>query len=642
MTFTVHRIIRPTLPLGALVPAVLWLTGCQHPITARKVSAQQSYRESTVSALSQNDYSAETRIVLHRFNLEERFHKEPAETLQWLHEKARTDDRVDLLFALAELSYLHGDNLLRNAPYGANAVPPPAQDYFLCSTLYAHMFLVSHGRERQDLFDPRVRTAVSLYNRSLARGFMRPGDSSGTVDLSSRVRQLPPGPVQVEFSQPGLAWDLSGIDHFVSADDYVVRGLTVRNQQSGLGAPLIGIGTLKGRAQIANRVPAAVYLRVPGDVRQWSAGEAKVGLELYSGYDRPDFAFGGHTLPLRADITTTLAHALNDDSLWGLDRAQFLSSVQKVKTGVYPIQPYVTGRVPVVFVHGTASSPIWWAEMWNTLLADPVLSVRCQFWNYVYNSGNPVPYSAALFREALTDSITRHDPEGKDPALRQMVVIGHSQGGLLTKMAVTNTGDQLWQALTDKPFAEVKLNEEQRRLIQRSYFVEALPFVTRAVFISTPHRGSYRTSSFVRRIASWLVKLPSDVVHLKDTVKRIEKEVTFRIKVEGAPTSLDSMSTRNPVILTLADIPPAPGVTSHSIIAVKGDDPPEEGNDGVVEYKSAHVGYVKSELVVRSGHSCQDKPVTIEEVRRILLEHLASLPPAATTPAGDTGAAPTK
>jgi uncharacterized protein YggU (UPF0235/DUF167 family) len=201
-------------------------------------------------------------------------------------------------------------------------------------------------------------------------------------------------------------------------------------------------------------------------------------------------------------------------------------------------------------------------------------------------------------------------------------------------MAVTNTGDRLWQALTDRPFAEVKLNDEQRRLIQRCYFLEALPFVTRTVFISTPHRGSYLTSSFVRRMASWLVSLPSDIVHFKDTVSRIERDVTFRIKVESAPTSLDSMSTRNPVMLTLADIPPAPGVTSHSIIAVKGDGPPDKGNDGVVEYTSAHVGYVKSELVVRSGHSCQDKPVTIEEVRRILLEHLAGLPPAAATPAG--------
>jgi len=89
------------------------------------------------------------------------------------------------------------------------------------------------------------------------------------------------------------------------------------------------------------------------------------------------------------------------------------------------------------------------------------------------------------------------------------------------------------------------------------------------------------------------------------------------------PTSLDSMSPKNKTLMVLADIPIEPGVTSHSIIAVKGDGDPTEGNDGVVEYKSAHLDGVKSEFIVRSERSCQEHSFTIEEVRRILLEHLA-------------------
>ena len=67
-------------------------------------------------------------------------------------------------------------------------------------------------------------------------------------------------------------------------------------------------------------------------------------------------------------------------------------------------------------------------------------------------------------------------------------------------------------------------------------------------------------------------------------------------------------------------VPPAVG---HSIIAVKGGGPNPDGDDGVVEYKSAHIEGVESELVVSSAHSCQDHPDTIDEVRRIVLEHLA-------------------
>jgi hypothetical protein len=81
------------------------------------------------------------------------------------------------------------------------------------------------------------------------------------------------------------------------------------------------------------------------------------------------------------------------------------------------------------------------------------------------------------------------------------------------------------------------------------------------------------------------------------------------------------MDKSNPFVQTLSGLPIAPGVRVHSIIAVKGSGPPEQGNDGVVEYKSAHLEGVESELVVRSNHSTQSTPETIEEVRRILYKH---------------------
>jgi hypothetical protein len=67
-------------------------------------------------------------------------------------------------------------------------------------------------------------------------------------------------------------------------------------------------------------------------------------------------------------------------------------------------------------------------------------------------------------------------------------------------------------------------------------------------------------------------------------------------------------------------------VKAHSIVSIDGDDQPPKGGDGVVKYTSAHVDYVESEYVVRSYHSCLDNPATIEEVRRILHEHLKQLP----------------
>jgi len=75
-----------------------------------------------------------------------------------------------------------------------------------------------------------------------------------------------------------------------------------------------------------------------------------------------------------------------------------------------------------------------------------------------------------------------------------------------------------------------------------------------------------------------------------------------------------------------APTPIAPGVHAHSIIAIKTGVIAPGANDGVVQYDSAHLDDIDSELIVKSAHSCQGNPHTIAEVRRILLAHLAANP----------------
>ena len=96
-----------------------------------------------------------------------------------------------------------------------------------------------------------------------------------------------------------------------------------------------------------------------------------------------------------------------------------------------------------------------------------------------------------LLRETLTGALAHLDPEGKDPALRRMVLIGHSQGGLLVKMQAISSGDRIWNVVARKPLAELQLSDATRDLLQRGLFVEPLPGVSRVVFICTPHRGSF-------------------------------------------------------------------------------------------------------------------------------------------------------
>ena len=128
-----------------------------------------------------------------------------------------------------------------------------------------------------------------------------------------------------------------------------------------------------------------------------------------------------------------------------------------------------------MLVHGTASSPARWAELINELENDPRFWEHYEIWLFIYNTGNPIAYSAMLLRDALTKAVADLDPEGKDPGFKQMVVIGHSQGGLLTKMTVIDTGMHLWPFSV--PPEQLTVSAETRELLIRALIFKPLPFV---------------------------------------------------------------------------------------------------------------------------------------------------------------------
>ena len=150
----------------------------------------------------------------------------------------------------------------------------------------------------------------------------------------------------------------------------------------------------------------------------------------------------------------------------------------------------------------------------------------------------------------------------------------------------------------------------------------------RVVFIATPHRGSYLSSGLARRLARRLVSLPGAMVSRGKEMLLLTSGSDVGKFLRGRmPTSLDGMSPKNPGLLAMAEISVVPSVKAHSIIPVLGEGDYHQGRDGVVSYQSAHVDYVESEFIVRSKHSCLNQPAAIEEMRRILLEHLKELPP---------------
>ena len=566
----------PSLGLAALL-----LAGCAAPIGADRVTTRQAYEQVDANALRTGKPSGETVSILHRYDLDRLASRQPDEAVRQLHQKAVATGDRDLLFALAELSYVAGEQIRRSVkPWD----PRDARDYYLGSAVYAWMFLFGEGKDSPTrAFDRRFREACDFYNYGLGLALTGRRSTNAVVHLESARRRLPVGDIELRLGQNELASRLSQCEQILLADQFRVRGLSVRNREAGVGAPLIAVWPTDPTLRWRRSVPATVLLRLQGSLADLAAGRSAAALELYSPLEDTNVMIGPAKVPLETDLTTYIAYNLNQSTIWKFGKLGFLAPAEVFPSQLILNQSYDPDRIPVVFVHGTFSSPVTWAEMANSLSADPVLRQRYQIWSFIYASGNPLVRSVADLRAALTAEVQRRDPEGTNAALRQMVIIGHSQGGLLTKGTAINTGDRVWSQFSTNRWEDLKISDAQRKEVRRLLFLEPLPFVRRVVFIATPHRGSYLSSSLARRLAQRFVSLPSAMVSRgKDAMRLTEGSSAGNFFRGKLPTSLDSMSPKNPALLAMADVPVAPSIKAHSIIPVLGSGDYHKGRDGVV------------------------------------------------------------
>ena len=509
----------------------------------------------------------------------------------------------------------------------------------MAAAIYAYAFLFPDDpAQRPDGFDPRLRTASDLYNRGLTSGFAS-ADRSRVVLRSGRYA-LPFGTIDVTYDAATARWGNLTLVDFTPADELQIKGLQNRYRQRGIGAPLAADApkrTEEKGFQVAPevKVPVTALLRIDLSRQDLAEGHLRGTIDVYPAFEPSTITIHGQSVPLEADTSAAFAYGLSDPEIWRSEFGGFLSGdyFDKNRFPIDGLEPYRPGQIPVIFIHGTASSSGRWADLVNDLQSDPVIRDHFQFWWFSYTTGNPTPFSALRLRTAIGEAVHELDPQGKDPALRQIVLIGHSQGGLLAKMLVIDSGSRLWNAMSNKPLDQLQVSAQTRDLLRRAAFVTPVPEVRRVIFIATPQHGSFVAGSTIGQLAGRLVRLPEGMLTaLGEAAGGNPDAVRFSPGLAGFG-SVWSMSPDNPALQALAAIPISPKVSAHSIIAVQGDGPIETGDDGVVTYKSAHIDGVASELVVRSGHSVQGDPRTVAEVRRILLLHLAQACPQGCVPA---------
>ena len=621
---TRHR-ISPIYGFLILAVFFLVLSGCATPVGVRYLDLRQAARDLNASILSGDSPSPYTTQILNRANLAGRFRAQPEEVLAELHRAIPTATEEDRLFALSELSYTYAS---RGGP----------KRYFLASAVYAYAFLYpKEGRNPPDGSDPRVRIAMDLYNMSLPQALTT--DDGLRVEITSGSHELPFGRMEVSVDRDDFRWGSFELTEFIQTAQLSVRGLRNDYRWPGIGAPLVAsLKEMEGvaipaysRIPPALRLPVTLFLRIDKVEDVIRTGKATGRFELYTTGKATTVTIGNRVVPLEYDLTPALAYTLEGSKSYGFELKGLFSgeySVIKgrarVEDGIFLMAPYRPGRIPVVFIHGTASSPARWAEMFNELQNDRNLWGHYQFWLFTYNTGNPILYSGGILIEGLKSVTREFDPEGKDPAMKKMVIIGHSQGGLLTKLTAVDSGNAFWANVTSTPFNEINVLPETKKLLKGSLFYERLPFVKRVVFISTPQKGSYVAGGWIGKLAGKMISLPGHLLNPLQEVLAHDPQAAARFSIKNIPKSTDNMDPKNPFIKAISSLSIAQGIYAHSIIPVANPDAPKEKwTDGVVKYESAHIEGVASELIIKnSGHSAQDTPEAIEEVRRILIENL--------------------
>jgi pimeloyl-ACP methyl ester carboxylesterase len=604
---------------GLLIAAALafFAVGCSQ-ITARDAYVRNAIRDhwERVQATSP-DLSETTCAVLAGHGLLEEALVDPECAARELEPRIGAEPNTEGMVALAELSYQTGLRHQTFDPFGAIA-------WYRDAATLASLALADPGATQ-------LAGAVRIHNQALTR-LIR-------VAQSSRVRGGRMWrDVLVEYG-----FVIDGSSHFLDptriADlrltgDLRVTGMNHVYHTNGLGVPVVAhrivdpANSADAQDQFLPRELRAAATAVVVAEGGFAGGEWRRGptrLHLIDPFEADIVTVGDRPVRIASDRTSPLAMQVARGQLAALQWVGLFSSSFNrvgVDAGLYMLTPYARGKIPVVFVHGLFSSPEAWVQTINELRNSPELAGRYQFWMFMYPTGEPIPRSALQLRESLARVRDSFDPEHTDQALDQMVVVGHSMGGVLAKTTVQNTGLELWNAVINVPHDQFKAPEDLRRQLDKVLIFEPVPFVRRVVFIATPHRGSPMADSLFGRAVSGLVSRPAD---LEERIREIEAlngpGVVSQELRNRELNSIANLKTTSPILLALDRIPIDPSVDYHSIIPMING---TMNTDGVVPYRSSRLDGAKSEFILPGTHLSQDDPRVTSELRGILLEHAST------------------
>ena len=592
--------------------------------------------------------SQRTALLLRRYDLEQANLRSPDQVILWLHQLTQNQPSLEEVHALAELAE-------KQARWSTSMGDTTrATRMYSTAIIHAYQFLFDSDLNiARNAYDPQFRSICDIYNRSLEALLRQILIDEKFGHGYEAVLGTTEQGVQLKVQVDGR-WKDQSFERFELVSDYEVSGFENEYRTYGLGAPLIAVrksgleedDALEKHYPPELTIPLTAFLHLqPRDEADLVTADGNAGpdqhkiqtavLTLYDPLEKTYARAENTTVPLESNITTPLAYGLKNPLVnKGLLATASLLDAEFAPEayGMFMVEPYDPKKIPVVMVHGLWDGPATWAHMINDLAATRELHDNYQFWFYSYPTAQPFWVSANKFRKDLQAIRAEVDPQRANPAMDEMVLVGHSMGGLISTLQTIDSGDRFWNIVSDRPIDQLQGDSETVAALREMFYFKANPSIKNLITLATPFQGS----DFANRATQWLsqrlITLPTLITNDFERLALQNSDILRDPYFLTRSNSIDSLATSNPMFKAIAESELPKRLSFHNIVGrldkkgVFHRQAAEDSDvgDGVVALSSGVNKRAMSQVFVAAEHSTlHQHPGSILEVRRLLLEQLA-------------------
>lgn len=454
------------------------------------------------------------------------------------------------------------------------------------------------------------------------------------------------------------------IDELVSAYDVRMARLETLSIRSGLGVGYVGVLSdrhtfditdsptynkdIKERIHPTGHLVLTAIAKPQGETLTQILNSQAIDVHLFNPYRQKDVVLFGKSYPLSANFSASYGMWLSENRLRQLAILSMLQNKSTPLPELFMLEPYDPNKKVVIMVHGLASSPATWVNFTNNLLADPTLQANYQVWQIFYATNLPILENRHQIQELIKTAYQMTDPTSTHPASQNSVLIGHSMGGVISRMMVSDADlsanmDELTHllSLNQKAFDTQKpLSEEDKQALRQRFTLNALPQVDTAVFIASPFKGTDYAERWFTLLARKIIRLPLDLT--ENATRLLMQDISDdklnapisdrKLKELYLQNGASQLSDRSAFMALTGDITISPSVHYHTIIGDSGglyEKSPDQlaqlsdkMTDGIVPYRSSHLEGADSQTIITGGHNIHEDPKTVRQLRKILHDHL--------------------